>query len=481
MKNFRLLLTLFISTSFLFISCGENKTTDKTKTIDGVYTSIGYGHLVKIESGNYLVADITSISCIPLMSGDVSEFGDSLKLKNDTLSYQDGINTYYFTRIEDSPAICKSELSEEKKMDPEYNFEVLWENFKDHYAYFELRKVNPEETYAKYRARVSNETTQAELFVVSSEMLESFHDGHISISASEEVEKAAAKMKSEITSEATENEKNELTKPRLRKWEVSEKVAEKYIPEGTSIKNGNLRWGILKDNVGYLQLNQMMCLSDYNLSDTLSYRDYWMAYMEIADESANDNEDEIAGTISSMDIIMNELGNTAAMIIDVRFNGGGKDEVGMEVLKRFNETEKVVFTKKGKLDEGFTAVNKVIQPASQKPYKKPVYLLISVESASATEIMALSALSMPNVTQIGSNTEGVFSDVLDKVLPNGWEFGLSSEVYLDLNEINYESIGIPPDVEIGYPRDPQEFLYKVIDDLDSGDLAIEKALSMFTN
>jgi len=36
----------------------------------------------------------------------------------------------------------------------------------------------------------------------------------------------------------------------------------------------------------------------------------------------------------------------------------------------------------------------------------------------------------PHVTQIGLNTQGVFSDVLGRRLPNGWRFGLPNEVYL---------------------------------------------------
>ncbi|WP_415373843.1 hypothetical protein [Patiriisocius sp. Uisw_017] len=70
----------------------------------------------------------------------------------------------------------------------------------------------------------------------------------------------------------------------------------------------------------------------------------------------------------------------------------------------------------------------MFQTATKKPYTNPVYLLIATESESATKIMILSSLSIPTVIRIGSNTEGLFLDVLDKTLPTGWEFGLSSEV-----------------------------------------------------
>ena len=474
MKLLKHTLLITVCTLLLQTSSCKQETEKQVASYDGVYQSVGYGRIVKIAKGEYHLADITRISCLPLMEGKITELGEALQLKNDTLSLQDGINKYLFTRIENSPATCTEDLSKEKKNDPEYNFEVLWETFKDHYAYFDLRKVDPEKMYAEYRPKVTSETTQPELFFILSEMLDSFEDGHIGISASEEIEEAAQKFQ-----KGSQNAESIEPKKRLRGFQVSKMVADKYIPNGTSIKNGNLRWDIIEDNVGYLQMNQMMCLANYNLSDTLSYGEYWRAFVDIADSSKNDTQDELDGLKSSLDVIMKDFENTDALIIDVRFNGGGKDEVGMALLERLNDTEKLAFTKKGKFENGFTPVNKVVQTASKNSYNKPVYLLISPESASATEIMALSSLSMPNITLIGSSTEGVFSDVLDRFLPNGWEFGLSSEVYLDLDGNNYEGIGIPPDVEIDYSRDTQEFLAKVLNDLEKdSDPSIEMALEM---
>lgn len=471
---------------FALLSCEsiENK---GENTMNGVWESLGYGRIVKIENGEYLLADVTDISCLPIMDGDIEEFGDKLKLQNDTLSLEDGINTYLFVRIKDAPAICKVDTPEyeaaaEKVNDPEYNFEVLWETFKNHYAYFELRKVDPQKMYASYRPKVTAETTEAELFFIFNEMLESFNDGHIGIDAPAEVETAAQELfeSKQATLDPDDEEAGKESEPQLRNYMVSAEVAKAYIPEGTYIRNGNLRWGMLNGDVGYLQINQMMGMADYGISDTLSFRDHWMAYFEKLETVENEGEDELKGIETSLDVIMKDLASSKALIIDVRFNGGGKDEVGMAVLERLNGNEKVVFTKKGKMGDGYTPINKVVQTASDNPYDKPVYLLIGPESASATEIMALSAMSMENITRIGSRTEGVFSDVMDRTLPNGWEFGLSNEVYQDLEGNSYEAIGVPPDHEIGYERDTQLFLRKIMNSLhkNTGDDAIEKALEI---
>ncbi len=476
---FKMKLVFLLFSSIFIISCA-NKETPPAPTLDGVWQSVGYGRIVKIEAGNYKMADITKISCLPMLDGEISEFGDALRLTNDTLVLQDGINSYYFTRIDDAPPICKKDSPERteavsKANDPEYNFDVLWQTFNDHYAYFELRKIDWDSMYKQYRPRVTKETTPVALYRIMDEMLEAFDDGHIGLDAPTEIEKAAyAETKA---SETIQNPPSE----RLSNYQVAAAVARKYIPQGDSLKQNNLRWGILEGNVGYLQLNQMMGLADYGISDTLSYRDYWMAYFAKREESLDTTRDEMTGINNALDKAMADLDQTDALIVDVRFNGGGKDEVGMALLSRLNGEEKVVFTKKGRLGDGFTPTIKVVQPAVGNPYSQPVYLLISTESASATEIMILSSISMDHITSIGSNTEGVFSDILDKVLPNGWEFGLSSEVYESMDGINYEGPGIPPDIDMGYPRDTQVFLKEVLASLKTGDPAIEKALELTKN
>lgn len=484
-KILSLKLGVLVLSSLFFLSC-ESLEKNKSNSIDGVWKSVGYGRIVNIEEGEYTLADITSISCLPLMEGDISDFGENLQLQNDTLTLKDAINIYHFVRINEAPKVCQNDSPEyaeaqAKAKDPEYNFEVLWETFKDHYAYFELRNIDPEKMYAEYRPKVTSNTTNAELFLVLYEMLESFDDGHIGIDATDEIEEAAEKLYlASLSDGASQGDDSEVeAQEELRNHAVAKAVANTYIPKGTFIKNGNLRWGTLKDNIGYLQINQMMGMADYGISDTLSYRDHWMAYFEKMEASGNDGEDELNGMNDALDSILENLSATDALIIDVRFNGGGKDELGMAVLERLNAKEKVVFTKKGKMGDGYTPVNAVIQTASENPYAKPVFLLIGPESASATEIMALSAMSMSNITRVGSKTEGVFSDILDRSLPNGWEFGLSSEVYLDMEGNNYEGIGISPNVEIGYERDTQKFLQKVMQGLETeGDEAIEKALEL---
>ena len=54
----------------------------------------------------------------------------------------------------------------------------------------------------------------------------------------------------------------------------------------------------------------------------------------------------------------------------------------------------------------------------------------------------------PHIIRIGENTQGVFSDVLARRLPNGWRFGLPNEVYRTAEGTAFDGTGIPPDIAV---------------------------------
>ncbi len=84
---------------------------------------------------------------------------------------------------------------------------------------------------------------------------------------------------------------------------------------------------------------------------------------------------------------------------------------------------------------------------------------------------------MDNVQRIGSPSKGIFSDILDKKLPNGWEFGLSNQVYQDNQGKSYEAKGIPVHIDLNYPKDEHKFVEKLMKELESeGDKAIKTVL-----
>jgi C-terminal processing protease CtpA/Prc len=49
---------------------------------------------------------------------------------------------------------------------------------------------------------------------------------------------------------------------------------------------------------------------------------------------------------------------------------------------------------------------------------------------------------------LGDRTNGIFSYQLEKILPNGWEYRLSYQVYFSADMVCYEGRGIPVDIEL---------------------------------
>ena len=68
-------------------------------------------------------------------------------------------------------------------------------------------------------------------------------------------------------------------------------------------------------------------------------------------------------------------------------------------------------------------------------------------SAGETFTQALMGRS-PHIVRIGENTQGVFSDVLGRQLPNGWRFGLPNEIYRTADGTIFDLVGIPPEIEV---------------------------------
>ena len=113
------------------------------------------------------------------------------------------------------------------------------------------------------------------------------------------------------------------------------------------------------------------------------------------------------------------------------------------------------------------------QPAALG-FRGPLVLLTSADSVSAAETFTMALLDRrPHVVRLGSNTQGVFSDVLVRKLPKGWTFGLPNEIYLTKDGKAFDGSGVPPDLEVPI------FLEE---DLASGrDSALDKALELLAH
>lgn len=452
----------------------ENKTSKITATINGTWKSVGYGRIVNITDEVVSLYDVNNISCLPSeeFPREAAEQFLSLKLKNEnTLKVKMGITTYDFVRLEKMPKNC-TPLSETEKNDPLFNFESLWQTFNEHYSYFKERNIDWNAMKSKYKSKLSSESSPLELYVVLRDMLKGMKDGHVGIPLPEEIAEEYVTYKK---SETQSNPKKQRRKINFDEFKFEQ--FGKYVSDYQTYNYGILNWGLINEDVMFLQINGMMGFAHYNLGDDPEKAE--ALYEQYAEESDNQTQDEVDGAAYIMDTIFSELVKTKACIIDLRFNGGGTDEVALKILSYFTKEETTVFSKKAYIKEGeYTTANVIRISPAKKVFNGDLYILTSPLSASATEIFVLSSLkATPNAIRVGSNTEGIFSDILDKQLPNGWSYGLSNEIYESMDGVNYENIGIPAHHHIEYNRESgYKFVSKLQD--QKKDEAVEKVLEL---
>ncbi len=463
---------LFSLLLFLILLIGCKAIKSKNNSIEGIWKSIGYGKILIIDTDSYKYFDITDFSCLPVKKGNILEVANSMQVTNDTLIEKRGFSKYRYVRIKKLPELSNQNIKDKNNIS--YNFEVFANTYKNHYAYFNLNKIDWDSLYINSKNKINSKSTEVDLYLVTEDMIKRLKDNHGSIEPTDEVYKSA---ENRIQPKLVEQEREALKE--YGDFEIADIVADYYLKENLTKDSWLMKWGKMENNVGYIQIKTMFLYADLNLNDSLvKVNGFVPTYLDAFDSLNHEQQisKEVAGISKLMDKIMQDLEETKHIIIDVRFNGGGQDVVALEILRRYNADRKQIALKKARHDNGYTIKTPIYLEAAKNPYLKPVYLLTSQQSASATDMMALSSLELINLKRIGSHTNGAISDALQKILPNGWYFSLSNEVYTDNNDKCYENIGVPVNYELNYPNDRQTFFRSVANDLEKDKQNILKAI-----
>jgi len=471
----KIVLSTLLILLILLVGCKFSKV--KNNSIEGIWESIGYGEILKINAHSYEYFDITDFSCLPAKKGNISEVTNTMKVSNDTLIIKRGFNIYRYVRIKELPELYRQNIKD--KNDVLYNFEVFANTYKNHYAYFDLNKIDWDNLYINSKNKINSKSTEVDLYLVLEDMIEKLKDNHGSIVPTVEVYESA---ENKIQSELAEEETKELKE--YGDFEIADIVADFYLREDLTKDTWLMKWGKMENNVGYIQIKAMYLYADLNLNDSLiKVNGFVSTYMDALGRLSYEQQlsKEIAGISKLMDVIMQDLEETKNIIIDVRFNGGGQDVVALEILRRFNPDRKQIAFKKARHKKGYTIKTPIYLEAAKNPYIKPVYLLTSQQSASATDMMALSSMELNNLKRIGSHTNGAISDALQKTLPNGWYYSLSNEVYTDNYDMCYENIGVPVNYELNYPNDRQTFFRSVAENLEGDKQSVLNAIRKLRN
>ena len=449
---------------FLFTSC-ERET--PSGSLDGNWYAEGYSLTLIIKNKDFEFLDTYQNVCTQRNRGALSELEPHLKMVGDTLQLFKGTSVYRFTKNTAVTNRCNS--VPENSNDVLLNFDAFTHTVKEHFAFNHLLDFSLEDTLESEREKLVKQPTEIQLYQSLESVLLAMNDNHGYLEVPEEITTQALVNPDFIqTEKVPEEKKTEPTREHQKEYgdfEVADRVADIYIDKEFTRNTSLIRWGKMKDSLGYMQIKAMWLFADLNLEETtIKETGFVNAYVEAMQKEYEGTyiEKERVAVAALLDTIMNDLKDTKAMIIDVRFNGGGQDVVSMEVLKKFNQQQRAVARKKARVGSRFTDQQTIYLTSAPQAYTKPVFLLTSRQTASAADFIALASMELPNFTRIGTATQGALSDALEKHLPNGWYFSISNELYFDMDNNNYEYRGVPAHIELPYPEDRQEFFHQMM-------------------
>lgn len=455
---------LLIKLAISVVALGCTLKSDTSDLLYGIWQSEGGGWVLIIdERGNYIEYDVTDISCLIAREEHVDEFGDRLFIEDSKLKLQRGVLEYNYVRSDELPEICREPVPEEKLLDPLYNFEVFTNTIERHYAFMELNKINFDSLYNDAKETLLANPGDITLYKVLDQMLTTLNDNHGSVVATDEIYEA-------LEAGGSEDNLDEISTPEIGDFEIAGLVADHHLETQYTKDSFLMQWGILSNNIGYIQIKAMFLFADLNLPDSLidslGYIGAYFHTLEQMNEGAY-IEKEAEGASQAMKKVMSDLVSTDAIVIDLRFNGGGQDAVSLQILKYFNSDDRVIANQKLVHNNGFSPGFDVILGSVEKPYDRPTFVLTSNQTGSAAEVFSLATIELPNVVRIGEPTMGALSTSLEKELPNGWYFSISNEIYQTLDGHIYENKGVPVDHPIEFNSGGrQEFFYSVKNNLD---------------
>lgn len=424
------------------------------KAAEGVWERKGYGEVIEVNEQGVQFLQFNPEGCLlsaslmvqflqlensQLQAAQMPNFLARFNVKTDksalTIGAVGATENYdqHYQPLPELPKVCANGL--DISSDPVVVFDYFWRMFERYYAFFERREVNWVEQYAKYRSTITVDTTPKALFNSLSQMVAPLKDAHVSIETDQQW--FNTERKSAFYHQIGE------TEDKLRSLGVSDddvlkatsvdyssylvkQTASILLPTSKHIvgteSDAAMVWGVTEQNIGVIKINKVE---------------------GFAGELASPAE-EVAAVHQLMPTVIDALGQTKGIMIDLRYNSGGMDVVSTAIASYF-APQRVLAYRKRPYNTDADWRNVYLTPA-EKPYLKPLFVVTSLDTVSGGEVLTLALKSLPNTLHIGETTQGALSDLLPAALPNGWHITLSNEIYSDAAGRIYEQVGIEPEV-----------------------------------
>jgi hypothetical protein len=316
---------------------------------------------------------------------------------------------------------CEKILFEEEiaSIDPFENFEYLWNECNEKYAYFELKEVDWDQVKTAYYSKIYYGMSEDSLFNVLGGMLKELKDDHANLISNFNTSFYGVEYQSQDNFD----------------WRI---IVDNYITQDYCLTGPFAHNFIANNRIGYIRLPNF----------------------------ANPIHSE------NIDFILDRYKNTAGLILDLRENGGGAISNIFQILSRFVNTETLVYYSRIKADTAHNhfsdASGAYVQPHNGIRYAKDVVVLTDRGTYSSGSLLAVATKALPHVSLVGDTTGGGLGLPNGGQLPNGWTYRFSITQTLTLDKRpDYEN-GVPPDVMVQFDwndLNTDEILEMAIDEL----------------
>lgn len=451
--------TLPLLACLAMTSCNDNYKNDAMPfhEFKGVWEQPGYGRAWVFGGTSLMRYEYNSKGCIEVDAEPLVRLvphKTHFKLSPDGKSFAlTGVaaKPWQFKQVKSLPPSCEHPLKGTQA--PLVQFDYFWNTFNDYYAFFQVRGLDWQQVYSQYRPRIANAANDAERQSIYQEIIQQFGDAHVALSDRKEFT---------VYGEAPETQRGGLTAETISSPLISQRDEkgfnqlarltrshiDSFLLTGSRHQAGieqegiaPLVWGRLQDNVGYLRVERLVDFNETSdIKDLRSALDYVERETQFID--------------TQLSTIKKDLAGVKGVVIDLRYNGGGFDELGLQIVSHFNKQAHSI----GQVSVAGQPPQSIEVSHQVDAWSVPMVVFTSADTASAAEVMTLALQTLPNTTLMGEATHGIFSDVLDRALPNNWFAGLSNEQYTNLQGQALESKGVLPKVVIS-PFASSDYLF----------------------
>ncbi|MDQ0688642.1 hypothetical protein QFZ56_007605 [Streptomyces achromogenes] len=395
---------------------------------DGIWRMDGYGTLLLIRNGIFQEYQTTAVSCLKgdsaqrtgpgtytMPDGTVLTVRTPAGRDRGSLRVDGSVGDRNLRRIPELPDAC----TRPAPLGPLAAFDVFWHSFEENYPFFSAKGIDWHAVRDRYRPRVHAGTTRDELYAVFSEMVEPLYDAHVAVQDGDRVF-AQVRPGTVMPSEELDTK-------------VKTFIVARDLKDARNLQDfasGRITYADLPGGQGYLRI-----------SGFGGYADDGAPYAA-----------QLAELDRTLDTVLSQerTQRLKGLVIDVRINGGGFDALGIHIAERLTDTSYLAYSKRARNNPAdptrHTRPQRAyVTPAQGPRYTGPVAVLTGGSTVSAGETFTQALMDRPGgMVRIGQPTQGVFSDVMPRKLPNGMSAWLPNEEFLTRSARTFDGTGIPP-------------------------------------